>query len=140
MREVYQRTVEELLERDQPNDSTLLHFRSRYESGAYLCRYQNCAQSTQGFRSSELRQAHEESHSPQYKCTDVTCSNFGWKYKTRDALARHASRYHQELITMPIPKSIFVDSHQTRQDKPVFALDEQSDRNVSSTTYYGLRS
>lgn len=41
---------------------------------------------------------------------------------------------------MPIPKSIFVDSHQTRQDKPVFALDERYDDNVSSTTYYGLRS
>ena len=40
---------------------------------------------------------------------------------------------------MPIPKSIFVDSHQIRQDKPVFALDERSDRNVSSMTYYGLR-
>ena len=84
----------------------LSNFKNRHRLGAFLCRYRDCPRSEQGFGSSELRQKHEDSHSPIFRCTESTCGYYGWTYKTRSAMQKHIGSYHTTEHPANIPNTL----------------------------------
>lgn len=103
MRLKYQSIVEDLMKSEDPTDLRLSYFQAHHGSGAFLCRYRSCPRATQGFGSSELRQKHENSHIPQFRCTLIACGFFGRTFKTQAAMNKHARQYHDECDTSSIP-------------------------------------
>jgi len=103
MRMKYQIIVEDLMKTEDPTNSLLCHFQAHHSSGAFLCRYRSCPRATQGFGSSELRQKHEDSHIPQFRCTLIGCGFFGQTFKTRAAMNKHTRQYHDKVDTSSIP-------------------------------------
>ncbi|KAG8532914.1 uncharacterized protein KY384_002792 [Bacidia gigantensis] len=102
MREHYQRYVEDLMSTHGLSDSALQKFQVRHRTGSFLCRYQGCQRSKQGFDSVQLRQQHEESHNPRFRCTESECGLSGWVFKTRAQLKAHSKRYHthEDLLAL----------------------------------------
>lgn len=119
IRTQYQSIVEDLLARDQPEDKTLSEFKARHSFGAFLCRHHDCSRAAIGFNTDELRQKHEATHVPQFRCTGVACGFSGWTFKTRTALNKHATTYHGEIS---IPSSLTGITRRPRQDRPLFVL------------------
>ncbi len=103
MRMKYQTIVEDLMKTEEPTNSLLCHFQAHHGSGAFLCRYRSCPRATQGFGSSELRQKHEDSHIPQFRCTLIDCGFFGRTFKTRAAMNKHTRQYHDKGDTSSMP-------------------------------------
>ena len=75
-------------------DAQFAAFRARYSSGGFLCRYQPCSWSTQGFPTAELRVTHEKTHFPRFKCTNSSCALNGLVFKDSVAMTNHANKYH----------------------------------------------
>ena len=124
IRERYQSIVEELMETEEPNNQTLSAFILRQASGAFLCRYRGCPRAAQGFHSSELRQKHEESHSPRFQCAHATCGLFGTTFNSRAALKKHAARYHDEDNTASVPSSLTRKPRGLHEDRTLFAFSD----------------
>ena len=80
-------------------------FKARHSPGGYICRYQGCPRAVQGFNSTVLRESHEESHIPKFRCTELKCS-FNGAFKSRAALRSHAKKYHQTDTSPKIPSSL----------------------------------
>ena len=102
-------------------------------SGSYLCRYRGCPRTTQGFISSDIRQRHESSHTPRFRCTNPTCGFFGRALKNRAAINKHAIKYHGDDDLTTIPTSLRKASTLPQNDRSRFLLKESSSasRNLS---------
>ena len=124
IRDRYQTIVEELMEMDDSNNKILFDFKARQNSGAFLCRHRNCPQAAQGFGTSELRQKHEESHSPRFQCAHAPCGFFGTTFDTRAAMKRHATQYHDEENTATVPDSLTTKLCNSHEDRSLFTHSE----------------
>lgn len=106
----YQNIVENLLEGTETVDAeasaNLSYFKARHGSGAFMCRYQSCPRSSQGFASAELRQTHEKGHTPLFRCINTECAFHGWTFKTQGAMNKHANQYHEAKDAWRIPDSL----------------------------------
>ena len=74
-----------------------------------FCRYLRCPHSTQGFRLSEVRDLHESSHLPTYRCDNAQCGLFGWTFTSKATMRKHVSAYHDEqhipaILSLPSRK------------------------------------
>lgn len=124
IRDRYQAIVEGLMEIDGSNNELLSDFRARQSSGAFLCHYRNCSRAIQGFSTSELREKHEESHRSRFQCAHAPCGFFGTTFNTRDAMKRHATKYHDEENTAAIPNFLTRKSYDSHEDRSLFTLRE----------------
>ena len=124
IRKRYQSIVEELMKTEEPNNETLYAFIVRHASGAFLCRYRGCPRAAQGFRTSELRGKHEESHRPRFQCTHATCGLFGTTFNSRAALKKHTARYHDEDNTASVPNSLTRKPRGPREERALFAFSD----------------
>ncbi len=118
--------MEELLERNNLGDLAPGGFAARCRSGAYICRYQNCPRAIQGFISSDLRQEHENSHAPSFRCSDSACVFFGRELKNRTAMKQHNDKYHSDDGLAAIPTSLRQVSAGPQQARSRFSLKESS--------------
>ncbi len=118
--------MEELLERNDFNDSTSGGFAARCRSGSYFCRYRSCPRAIQGFISSDLRQEHEASHAPRFRCSDSACGFFGRDLKNRTAMKKHNDKYHDDEGLAAIPTSLRRVSARPQHDRSRFSLKESS--------------
>ena len=109
-----------------PNDATLNEFATRHGSGPYLCRYRGCPRATQGFNSPDLRQEHENSHTPLFRCNDAACEVLGKSLKSRAAMNKHNKKYHDDNSLVTIPTSLRTGSARPQQDRLRFLLREPS--------------
>lgn len=73
-----------------------------------------------------MRDEHEDSHLPQYRCSDSMCGFFGWRFSTRAAIKKHAVKYHKKSESVPIPTCLPKRARQSGQSRPLFALKEPS--------------
>lgn len=112
------------MEMEDSNNTILVDFKARQNSGAFLCRHRNCPRAAQGFSTSELRQKHEESHSPRFQCAHASCGFLGTTFNTRAAMKRHATQYHDEDDTSPIPDSLTQKLCDSHEDRSLFNLGE----------------
>lgn len=120
----YQTIVEGILESEQVTNTALHDFQARHSSGAFLCRYRNCPRAAQGFNTQEVRQKHEESHVPRFRCTDAACGFVGLTFNTRAAMKNHAAQYHDEENIASVPNSLTARPRGSREDRPLFSLTE----------------
>ena len=127
--------MEELLERNDFNDSTSGGFAARCRSGSYFCRYWSCPRAIQGFISSELRQEHEASHAPRFRCSDSACGFFGRDLKNRTAMKKHYDKYHSDDGLAAIPTSLRQVSAGPQQDRSRFSLKESSSASRKRSFY-----
>lgn len=140
----YQRFVEEILGSEQVSDTGLSDFKARHDSCAFLCRYPNCPRALQGYKTLELRQTHEKSHKPRFRCAEATCGFFGSRFSTRAAAKRHAAQYHDEERTASIPDSLGEASRRSQQDRSLFTLkacysvDESQPRKSTQNGHTGI--
>ena len=121
----YQRTLE-LLQHNGLDDAASGDFAARHHSGSYLCRYRSCPRATQGFSSWDLRQKHESSHAPRFRCTDPACGFFGRALKSHVTMNKHTIKYHRDDSLTTIPTSLRKASTRPQQDRPRFSLKELS--------------
>ena len=105
-------------------DPALLEFKASHGLNSFLCRWRNCPRASQGFSSSQLRQQHEDSHNPQFRCTNESCWFFRRTFKTRSAANKHISQYHDNRSAPSIPDSLSGVQNQPRQERPLFQLKE----------------
>ena len=124
IRSRYQTIVEELMQRDQPDNHALSAFISRQASGAFLCRYRSCTRAAQGFRTSDLREKHEENHRPRFQCAYASCGFFGTTFNSRAAMKRHAAQYHDEECTASVPNSLSRKPNRLLEERSLFAFTE----------------
>ena len=122
----YQSILEELLACNNTDDMISGDFTRRYHSGSYFCRYRSCPRASEGFNSANLRQEHESSHVPQFRCTDPACRFLGKTLKDRAAMNRHNKRYHGDGGLTSIPTSLRRSSALPQQDRSRFLLKETS--------------
>ena len=122
IRKRYQSIIEELMGTQEPNNETLSAFILRHASEAFLCRYWSCPRAAQGFRNSELRAKHEESHRPRFQCTHATCGLFGTTFNSRASLKKHTARYHDEDNTASVPNFLTRKPRGPREDRALFAF------------------
>lgn len=123
VRAQYQSILEELLETNNFNVAVPDDFAARHRSGSYLCRYRSCPRAIQGFGTPDLRQEHETSHAPLFRCTDSTCGLFGRALTTRAAMNKHSNKYHGDDRLGAIPTSLRKVSARP-QDRSRFLLKE----------------
>ena len=119
----YQAIVEEIMEMEEPDKQLLATFLLRHASGAFLCRYRNCPRAEQGFRTSEHREKHEESHRPRFQCTHASCGFFGTTFNSRAAMKKHAGQYHDDENTASVPNSLVIKPRGL-DDRSLFAFSE----------------
>ena len=93
------------MKREEPANQALNEFQAYHKDGAFLCRYTECPRSSQGFASEALREDHEYSHKPKFKCSDSSCGFSGRIFRNRAALRKHVREYHEEN-TSSIPDSL----------------------------------
>lgn len=122
----YQSILEEVLEHNILNGAASSDFAGRYNSGSYLCRFRSCPRATHGFNSSDLRQEHESMHTSRFRCMDASCGLFGRTFKSRDAMNKHAIKYHGDDGLATIPSSLRKASTRVQQDRHRFLLKEPS--------------
>ena len=109
-----------------PNDATPNDFATRHGSEPYLCRYRGCPRAIHGFNSSVLRQEHENSHAPRFRCSDTACEVLGSGLVSRAALNKHNKKYHDDNSLAAIPTSLRKASVRPQHDRPRFLLKEPS--------------
>ena len=115
---IYHDIVEGLLSEQDASNQLLSDFKARYSFGVYTCRYPNCLRAIQGFMSPQLRQTHEDIHSPRYRCMEPQCKIPGSPFNTRAALTRHNKKYHAATNLSIIPSSLGVLTRNFRPDDP----------------------
>ena len=103
-------------------EAILDDFKAKYCSGAFFCRHRKCPRATQGYNTPELRQMDEESHIPNFQCTEVACGFFGWPLNTQAAFKKHIIQYHDEERIASIPDSLANVQCRSRKDRSLFAL------------------
>lgn len=118
--------MEELLEHNHLNDAVSGNFAARHHFESYLCRYRSCPRAIQGFSSLDLRQEHENSHAPIFRCINAACAFFGKSLKNRAALNKHNNKYHGDDGLTAIPTSLRKTPAHLQQDRPRFLLKETS--------------
>ena len=115
-----------MLEHIISNDATPNDFATRHGWEPYLCRYRDCPRAIQGFNSSVLRQEHENSHTPRFRCNDVACEVLGSDLISRTALNKHNKKYHDGNSLAAIPTSLRKACAHPQQDRLCFLLKEPS--------------
>ena len=115
-----------MLEHIISNDATPNDFATRHGWEPYLCRYRDCPRAIQGFNSSVLRQEHENSHAPRFRCNHVACEVLGSDLASRTALNKHNKKYHDGNSLAAIPTSLRKASVRPQHDRPRFLLKESS--------------
>lgn len=118
--------MEELLEHNHLNDAVSGNFAARHRFESYLCRYRSCPRAIKGFSSLDLRQEHENSHAPSFRCINAACAFFGKSLKNRAALNKHNNKYHGDDGLTAIPTSLRKAPAHLQQDRPRFLLKETS--------------
>ena len=103
LRREYQNIVEDLLLQDSTNDLCLREFQILHNAGHFLCRFKDCPRAYEGFDNFELRQQHEDRHTPRFKCNEPSC---GWICKNQRAWRRHMEKYHESTKQAEIPSSL----------------------------------
>ena len=143
VRSTYQGIVEDLLQEPAESDKILQKFQARNNLGLFLCRVPGCPYADLGFDSPNLRQQHEERHSPRFQCTEPTCGLSGWTCKSRAQLKKHRDKYHGEdqvsnslssftpRPEQPTSSSIWSDLW---PDWPQFAIDKPSQSSSAAGT------
>ena len=107
---------------EQDNDASILDFRRRHSCGAFICRLSKCPYSVTGFQTAELRHNHEESHNPRFRCMEAGCGMLDLVFKTRSALNKHTSKYHDETDISLIPKTLSAKPRSLQSERPIFRL------------------
>ena len=107
----------------------------RYGSGLYLCRYRGCPCAIQGFNSPNLRQEHEDSHAPLFRCNDAECEAPVKCFKSRAAMNKHNKKYHDDKSLATIPTSLHTGSARPQQDRLRFLLREPSSNSLKRSSY-----
>lgn len=113
-----------MLEHNHLSDAVSGSFAARHRFESYLCRYRSCPRAIQGFSSSDLRQEHENSHAPSFRCTNAACAFFGKFLKSRAAVNKHNNKYHGDDGVAAIPSSLHKAPARLQQDRPRFLLKE----------------
>ena len=113
-----------MLESIIPDNATPDDFATRHGWEPYLCRYRGCPRAIQGFNSSVLRQEHENSHAPRFRCSDTACEVLGSSLPSRAALSRHNKKYHDGNSLAAIPTSLRKASVRPHHDRSRFLLRE----------------
>ena len=98
--------TEKALALEELTNEHIINFKARRGLGAYLCRYQDCYRSIDGFDSADLRQQHEHSHVARFQCCGVGCGFFGWRFKTKSALRNHDIKYHAKATPQLVPNQL----------------------------------
>ena len=114
------------MDTEEPHNEILSNFHGRQASSAFLCRYQKCPRAAQGFRTSELREKHEESHRSRFQCSHAPCGFFGTTFNTRAALKKHAAQYHDEEDAASIPNSLARKPRRAPEDRSLFTFTAES--------------
>ena len=112
-----------MLEHDNLNNAVSGNLAARHRSGSYLCRYRSCPRAIQGFTSLHLRQEHENSHAPRFRCNDAACGDFATGLTSRAAMNRHNKKYHCDDHLKAIPTSLR-KTYTPKQEKSRFSLGE----------------
>ena len=82
---------------DGLRDEELVSFKQKYQDSAFQCRFFNCARTSDGFRTSQLRDDHEiNNHGNGIKCTDQDCSFNRIGFKKSEDLKRHLKKHHAD--------------------------------------------
>ena len=103
LRQRYQGLLEDLLLQDATNDLRLKEFQIRHNAGHFLCRFKDCPRASEGFDAFDLRQQHEDRHTPRFKCNEPSC---GWICKDQRLWKRHMETYHKSTKHAEIPSSM----------------------------------
>lgn len=130
--------VEELLEiREEviDDDAQLAAFRARYSSGGFLCRYQPCSRSTQGFPTAELRVTHEKTHFPRFQCTNSSCAQHGWTFKDSTAMTNHVNKYHPMESVSDVLDTVSQDERSPNQKWNPSSVHSLKAENTSIETF-----
>ena len=90
----------------------------------YFCRYRRCPRASQGFLSMELRQLHESSHLPLYRCENSKCYFFGYNFTSRATISQHIVQYHHEQDILTIASPLLSRRRRRVEDKALFRLKE----------------
>ena len=106
LRQEYQEIVEDLLLQDSTNDLRLRDFQIRNNAGHFLCRFKDCPRASEGFDAFDLRQQHEDRHTPQFICNEPSCGLVGWPCKNGREWKRHMEKYHESTKQAEIPSSL----------------------------------
>lgn len=128
---VFENGVVHLLSQQEVPDisnSTLRKFQESYASTAFRCRYPNCARSSMGFSSAQLRSQHESNHFQRVYCKVATCHFGRVGFPRKAALCAHTRKYHAESTTIPIPPKIQLgrgDRMETSPAPPISAKIQQ---------------
>ena len=107
IRHYYQQTVESLLDDEAIvnfpaiNIKELQAFRDIYGMSAFVCRYQYCGFSTNGFESSSRRSKHEATHQRRFRCSVSSCFDFSAGFTTKSKLNKHNEKYHPYIVEGP---------------------------------------
>lgn len=67
-----------------------------------------------------------DGHAPRFRCIDAACRFNGWTFKSREALNKHTSCYHEEEKIISIPESLGAWPRHSRRDRPLFRLNDPS--------------
>ncbi|KAL9612222.1 MAG: hypothetical protein Q9167_003171 [Letrouitia subvulpina] len=121
MKSNYGCIVEQLLSDSEVAKSldqeTLNEFRKRRGTDPFACRYRECHRNYLGFKSFELRNAHELNHVTELQCKFESCPMFEFPFKNSEALRKHYNKYHTENKGTTKSKSVGLD-YQLIQDVP----------------------
>lgn len=124
----YQAIVRSLVDCDvdNPPDSIRPHeletFRRIYLDSAFICRYRECDRYSDGFRTSEERDAHEKMHAKPFRCADPTCEFWARGFTSKTGLQKHNGKYHPGPDELPLPNfETRMKEQETLQARPAAA-------------------
>ena len=123
--------VEDILESEPVAgvmEAILDEFKAKHRSGAFFCRHSRCPRAAQGYDTPELRQMHEESHVPNFQCTEMACGLFGWPFNTQAAFKKHITQYHDKEKIASIPDSLTNVRDRSHKDRSLFILTESKEQ------------
>lgn len=103
--------------------AALESFRKKFAEGAFFCRYPNCGQTRNGFRTATSREEHELAHVLRLQCPKTYCIWAGLGFKDKKALAAHMSRYHPDVSQIMVPDLPHLDGKATFGDFSWFPID-----------------
>ena len=127
----YVNVVEDILESEPVAgvmEAILDEFKAKHRSGVFFCRHSRCPRATQGYDTPKLRQMHEESHMPNFQCTEVACGLFGWPFNTQAAFKKHIIQYHNDEKIASIPDSLANVRGRSHKDRSLFILTESKEQ------------
>lgn len=131
LRQEYQNILEHFLQQDSANDPRLKDFQIRNNAGHFLCRFKGCPRASEGFDTLDLRQQHEDRHTPRFKCNEPSCRLI---CSNRSVWKRHMEKYHGNTKLSEIPSSLEVS---TKRKEPhdmgyrnIALLEQQSEKRL----------